>query len=694
MEQDDAGFLERLRRRKVVQWGIAYVAAAWGLLQGLEYLGDTFGGPPALQQYATLLSIVGLPVALVLAWYHGDRGHQRVSGTEFAILTALLLLGGGMFAWLGAVRSGPAATGESAVTGEQAEPVAAATPVAMDSSARSLAVLPFENRSAAEDDAYFAEGMHDELLTQLARLRDVRVISRTSVQRYAETDKTIPQIAAELGVSTVLEGGVQRAGDRVRINVQLIDAQRDSQLWSQRFERALTAQNLFEIQSEITAAIATQLEAVFVGGAATAATAAAPTQNTAAYNAYLLGNTLNRYDTPDVAGITRATEAYAEAVRLDPQFAAAYARKAVAHLTNAWWNIDTLENLRLAEAALARARELAPESTETLIAQATYLYWGRLDYAGAKAVLNDALARAPQDARLWSLLGAVSHRSGDQDTVLKAREKAVALDPLASQPALSLAWVYESMGRVADTRTMFARAIALAPESVVAQLNFPIADRLLGDPDASWRQYEAVRAKPGVNVSIVDMAYRDLANSLRDPQRLAVFEQRLGAVRYPSELILADVLIRRAQALEKLGRTEEATALLQRLKAEVESYEPAASERGRVEALLIRLDAFLGNEVQAKARLRQMPELIAADAAWLYDFGGRIATALARTGDADGALDIAEQLMDQYSPAQFWWMYTGTEFDGLRELPRYQALEARYLAWRAQQPAAAAPASP
>jgi TolB-like protein/lipoprotein NlpI len=685
MDADQTGFLQRLRRRKVVQWGIAYVAAAWGLLQGLAYLGDTFGGPPALQQYATLLSIVGLPVALVLAWYHGDRGHQRVSGTEFAILTALLLLGGGMFAWLGAVRSGPAATDE------QPEPAAAAAPVATDSSARSLAVLPFENRSAAEDDAYFAEGMHDDLLSQLAKLRDVRVISRTSVQRYAETDKTIPQIAAELGVSTVLEGGVQRAGDRVRINVQLIDARTDAHLWSESFDRQLTVDNLLDIQSEITRAIAGSLEAVLVGAGSVPDDL--PTRSIEAYNAYLLGNTLSRYDAPDPDQYARATEAYAEAIRLDPLFAAAHARKAVAHLTSAWWNIDAVENLRLAEAALARARELAPDATETLIAQAAYLYWGRLDYAGAQAVLEDVLKRAPQDARLWDLLAAVSRRSGDLDAAVQAYEKAVALDPLSSSGALNLAHTYAYLGRLAEARQMLSRAIAVAPESAYVQMNLDIAERLLADPEALWHQYEAARTKSAVAPGWVDMSYSVLVYSLRDPARLEILQQRLAEVRFDSKLILVDVLTRRAEALAKLGRTEEAMALARHLKAEVESHGLAANERGRAEALLIWLDAFLGNEAQVRARLRQMPQLLAGNPLWLAEYGWRAAAALARIGEADAALDIAEQLMDQYSPAQFWWMYTGTEFDGLRELPRYQALEARYLAWRAQQPPAPAPAS-
>ena len=148
-----------------------------------------------------------------------------------------------------------------------------------------------------------------------------------------------------------------------------------------------------------------------------------PTQDTAAYNAYLLGNTLNRYEVRDPNEIVRAAQAYAEAVKIDPEFAAAYARKAVAHLTLTWWGIDPAENTRLAEESLARARTLAPQSIETLIAEGYYRYWAQLDYAGAHAALQKILEQSPQNARLWSLQGAVARRAGDMAGSMAAWER-------------------------------------------------------------------------------------------------------------------------------------------------------------------------------------------------------------------------------------------------------------------------------
>ena len=208
----------RLRRRKVVQWGLVYAAAAWGFLQGLEYVSEAFHWPDQLRQIALLALLIGLPIVLVLAWYHGDRGQQRVTTPEFAILTLLLLLGGGAF-WY--YQRASEAEKDAALTASAVQPD---TSPGIKDSRPSVAVLPFENRSRLEEDAFFVDGIHDDILTQLSKVSALRVISRTSVERFRKTELSVKQIAQQLGVRSILEGGVQRAGDRVRINVQLIDA--------------------------------------------------------------------------------------------------------------------------------------------------------------------------------------------------------------------------------------------------------------------------------------------------------------------------------------------------------------------------------------------------------------------------------------------------------------------------------------
>ena len=270
-----------LRRRKVVQWGVAYVAGAWALLQGLAFFADVFGWPYQSKRIASLLLVVGLPIALVLAWYHGDRGEQRISRPEFAWLVLLGLLSGGVL-WFYGQRATPTPAASTTVTGRGPVTVAAAD------ERPSIAVLPFENRSRLDDDVFFVDGIHDDVLTQLTKVGALKVIARTSVEQFRDTTLTTKEIGEKLGVTKVLEGGVQRAGDRVRVTVQLIDAATDAHLWAENYDRELTAANIFAIQSEVAIAIASALKATLTP-AEQARVYAIPTQNLEAWQAYQLG---------------------------------------------------------------------------------------------------------------------------------------------------------------------------------------------------------------------------------------------------------------------------------------------------------------------------------------------------------------------------------------------------------------------
>ena len=215
--QSDEGVWDRLRRRKVVQWGLVYVAAAWGFLQGLEYVSEAFHWPDQLRQVALLALLIGLPVVLVLAWYHGDRGEQRFRGTEVAIISLLLLLGGGIF-W----RYERASEVDTTVS-SPAEPAIASPPdnaVAPDD--QSIAVLPFADMSPEKDQEYMSDGIAEELLNLLSKVPDLKVIARTSSFAFKGERIEIAEIAKKLNVAHVLEGSVRKSGDRVRITAQLI----------------------------------------------------------------------------------------------------------------------------------------------------------------------------------------------------------------------------------------------------------------------------------------------------------------------------------------------------------------------------------------------------------------------------------------------------------------------------------------
>src|SRR5262249_11319913 len=207
-------FFQRLKRRKLVQWAIAYVAAGFALLQGIDIVAQQFGWPEGVRRGITLALVVGFFVTLVLAWYHGERGTQRVTGTELLIIALVLALGGGLLWRFTAVRL----PGDKAV----APPNDHKTELAVTIPEKSIAVLPFENRSEDKTNAYFAEGVHDEILTRLSKIADLKVTSRTSTEHYKSAPENLAEIAKQLGVAHVLEGSVQKSGDAVRVRQRLL----------------------------------------------------------------------------------------------------------------------------------------------------------------------------------------------------------------------------------------------------------------------------------------------------------------------------------------------------------------------------------------------------------------------------------------------------------------------------------------
>jgi len=309
-EREEEGAWAQLRRRKVVQWSLAYGAGAWALLPVLGFAADAFEWPAITKRLAMLALVFGLPIAIVLAWYHGDRGQQRVTRAELAMLTLFLLLGGGIL-WLYAQRGAQV----TAALDPPAAPTASRGSTAVSADERpSIAVLPFENRSEQDKDAFFVDGIHDDILTQLSKVSALKVISRTSVEQFRDTKLPTKAIAEQLGVKSILEGGVQRAGDRVRISVQLIDAGTDAHLWAESYDRELTAANIFAIQSEVAAAIAGALKATLTAGEK-ARVNAVPTQNLEAWENYQLGR--HRLAKRTSTGFAEAERYFRKAIELD-----------------------------------------------------------------------------------------------------------------------------------------------------------------------------------------------------------------------------------------------------------------------------------------------------------------------------------------------------------------------------------------
>lgn len=314
-EREDEGGWARLLRRKVAQWGVAYAAGAWTLLQALEYVVETFHWPESIRQLATVAALFGLPVVLVIAWFHGGRGRQRVTGAELSILALLLLVGAGVLA-----RYEP--TGQSAQ--ESGDSSGAATPASPVAAEASVAVLPFAALSSGADDGYFADGLTEEIINALAALPDLLVTARTSAFHFKGKEVPIPEIAATLGVTHVVEGSVRRSADKVRITAQLIRASDGFHLWSESYDRSLG--DVFAVQTQIAESVASAL-GVLLDERKRASMAEVGVHDVVAFIAYQRGVELfNRAhnEGPLVPLLARANAEFDAAIARKPDFAHAY----------------------------------------------------------------------------------------------------------------------------------------------------------------------------------------------------------------------------------------------------------------------------------------------------------------------------------------------------------------------------------
>src|SRR6266545_980864 len=333
---------------------------------------------------------------------------------------------------------------------------------------KSIAVLPFENRSEDKANAYFTDGVQDEILTDLAKIADLKVISRTSVLQYKSgVARNLREIAQQLGVANVVEGSVQRSGNRVRVNAQLIDARNDAHLWAQTYDRDLA--DVFAIQSEIAKAIADQLQ-VKLSPNEKKAIEQPPTTDLAAFDLYsrakslLLTANIGMTGDPD---LRKAIKLLDEAVKRDPSFFDAHCQLAYAHeQLYAVTGVDhTPARLGLADAAVQGATRLRPDAAETHLARAQYLYYGLRDYAGALAQLEIARRALPNDPRLFELTGYILRRRGQQEEGLQNLQRAVELDPRNFFTLQQIALSYQSLGRYAETIAALDRALAIVPEN-------------------------------------------------------------------------------------------------------------------------------------------------------------------------------------------------------------------------------------
>jgi TolB-like protein len=408
--------LKRLRERKLFQWALAYLAGAWIVFQGIEVMAEPWGLSPALQRTVHVIVAVGFLVALVLAWYHGEQGRQRASGIELLIIA--LLLGIGAFLVRMYRPEQPAA------------PETARAERPADGAVRSLAVLPLENLMGDPEQAFFVDGLHDILIGELGGISELRVMSRTSVMRYRDTDRPAGEIAAELGVDALVEGSVFRAGDTVRVNVRLVRGLPEENLWQDHYEGRLI--EALGLQTRVAEAIAREIRLAL--SPREAERLARRTEvDPAAQEAYMRGVALWRTRSPDVMG--RALAYLQEAVAADSTFALAWAGLADAYTMGSFYgglDVTAEEAQRRAEQSARRALELDPDLAEAHAALAGTRYWGAWDVDTGERELLRALELNPNLAQAHNWLGDVLNSIGKPREALVEFQKGRDLDPFSA----------------------------------------------------------------------------------------------------------------------------------------------------------------------------------------------------------------------------------------------------------------------
>jgi tetratricopeptide (TPR) repeat protein len=501
---------------------------------------------------------------------------------------------------------------------------------------------------------------------------------------YAGTDRRIPEIARELGVANIMEGSVQRAGKRVRINVQLIDAQRDVHLWAEIYDRELTAENLFDIQSEITKAIAAALNSA-LSSDNEKELQARPTTVLAAYDAFVAGRLLFNRMTP--GGFQQAIGLFDKAIAEDPGFAAAWSAKAEALLELYWlFDIGNLELIESAREALERARVLAPEAVETQNALAHFFYYVLLDYDRAIEEFDRVLERAPSLSRAWAGKGFAMRRAGRLAEAIDTLEQAHLLDPLAIDPMDGIIYTSALLGRFERAWEMLEQLSTVAPANPLSLLARSYLYALTGDAQRRWEALDAPVNDPD---PVYYAARLSAALGMRDPAKiessLADWPEHLRAPdRFPELYNL-----KKAEALLALGRQDEANRLLNEVKARIdESADPyphgwAANSR----YFPVELPGLMGDLAAVEKVVAAYEADPPADEYSRYDVHLLlIAKAYAFAGDPESALDYLEQQVDRFGPARFILFPDEPAFDGLRSHPRFQAMKTGYEAWQAEQP--------
>jgi TolB-like protein/Tfp pilus assembly protein PilF len=663
-------FLAELQRRNVYRVGVAYAVIAWLLIQIATQVFPFFEIPNWAVRLVVLLLVLGFLVALVLAWAfeltaegvkrteeiasEGPTTHGRNRKLDFLIVGVLLAI----IAILIYQRVHP--------------------PVPSSTTEKSIAVLPFENLSANPENAFFADGVQDEILTNLARIADLKVISRSSVMQYKSNEKrNAREIAKALGVAHLLEGSVQRAGGELRINAQLIDARNDAHLWAQTYDRDVT--DLFAVQSEIAKTIADQLRAKLSPGEK-AEIERFPTGDVETFDLYTRANTLLV-----TAALGQGKAQYLEAVELlnqavgrDPKFFVAFCQLVHSHAELYFYNFDhTPARLELVESALQTAARLRPDAGETHLARAEYLYRCVMDFDRARAELAMAAQSLPNSSRVFSLIGFIDRRQGRWENAIRNLEKALQFDPRNLTILQQAAATYPFLRRFQDEAVALDRVLALDPHDLGVRISRAFVEL---EMHANLQPYrDAINAILAESPEIVEEVSsewfaaswyeRNAAEAARAAAAIPAEGAGSNAVRFPRAWY-------EGLAARLRGDTAAARDAFSRARVSVEhdvrvqpDYGPTLCVLGLIDAALERKEVAIQEGRHAVELLPTTKDSINGSHLVMY-----LAIIYAWTGEKDLAIEQLNALLSHPGDGSYGDLRFNPFWDPLRGDPRFEKI--------------------